>query len=86
MSSPARLLVLRALLAAPSATRADVAAAGNLAARSAWGALRELEELGYVTVEGREVTGRGANHRYSVDRQRLDDDLEALVRWVLDPR
>jgi hypothetical protein len=81
-----RLLVLRFLLANPNASRVEVAEGSGAGAKSAWVAIRELEELGYVqTAPDTSAAGRTI-HRYSVDRELLSADMAAFVSWVLDPR
>lgn len=85
LSGPARLLVLRFVLAHPDSRRAEVVEGTGLGTDTGYKALRELQQIGFVTVTKDAGTGPGANHRYSVDGDRLRDDLAALVAWVLEP-
>lgn len=82
----ARLLVLRFLLANPGASRSDIVSGAGAGEKSAWVAVRELDELGYIaTVEATSTAGRTI-HRYTVNREQLQADMTEFVAWVLDPR
>jgi len=78
VSSTARVLVLRYLMAHPESTRTEIAEGSEQPRGSAWFALRELEELGYAV-----HTGTGRSYRYSIDSEKLRRDLLEFVEWTL---
>ncbi|WP_348004817.1 hypothetical protein [Pseudolysinimonas sp.] len=85
LSGPARLLVLRFVINHPESRKTEVVEATGLGTDTGYKALRELQHLGFVTVTKDAGTGPGANHRFSVDSERLTEDLAALVTWIMQP-
>lgn len=82
----ARLLVLRFLLANPGASRADIVAGAGAGESSAWVAVSELDELGYISRTPATSAAGRAMHRYTVNREQLQADMAEFVAWVLEPR
>ncbi len=82
IAGTARLAVLRYLLAHPASLRSAICADAGVSLASASVALRELEELGYVTADAAEPR-RGRTVRYTAQRDVLTDDLTAFMAWVL---
>lgn len=78
LSSTARVLVLRYLIAHPGSTRTEVAENAEMPRGSAWFALRELVELGYA-VHAR----AGRSYRYSIDAEQLRNDFNEFIDWTL---
>lgn len=82
IQNESRLACLRYLLTVPSATRPEVSSATGLTATTTMGALRELEELGFVTAS-RPPQQHGPRPRYQAHRDVVTSDLLTLVSWVL---
>lgn len=82
ISGHARMTVLRFLLDNPGSSRPGIVAGTGVSQGSASVALRELEELGYVTADV-EAPRKGRSVRYSANRGVLTDDLTAFVAWML---
>lgn len=82
IQNEARLGILRFLLQAGTATRADINAATGLTVSTAVVAIRDLEQAGYITTN---VEGDRAGRRveYTIDRQKLTADLFDFMAWLL---
>lgn len=82
ISGHARMSVLRFLLDNPSSSRPGIVAGTGVSLGSASVALRELEELGYVTADV-DAPRKGRTVRYTANRGVLTDDLTAFMAWML---
>jgi hypothetical protein len=78
----ARVLALRFVLSAPGSTRSEVAVGAGMSVPAAQVALRELEELGYITTD---IAGprNGRRIRYTAVPGSVGQDLDALKSWLL---
>jgi DNA-binding transcriptional ArsR family regulator len=74
--------VLRFLLDNPDSSRTSIVSGTGVSQGSASVALRELEELGYVTADI-EGPRKGRSVRYVANRGVLTDDLTAFMAWML---
>lgn len=82
VSGTSRLIALHWLLEHAGSTRSELADATGLTASAARFALRELEQLGYVTADIRGAR-KGRVIRYTATRPVLTDDLTAFVAWLI---
>ncbi|MFK4728168.1 winged helix-turn-helix domain-containing protein [Agromyces mediolanus] len=80
LSGAARASVLRHVAQHPRASHTEIVASTGVSRGSATTALRDLEELGYLVVDGPRE-GRVVRYR-AVDDQ-LSADLAALGDWLL---
>ncbi|OAZ41443.1 hypothetical protein A9Z40_01840 [Microbacterium arborescens] len=70
---------MRYLMSVPSATTPEVIEATGLSKATTRSAVREIEELGYLTIE----RGRGTRpDRISMARESMRSDLEMLLRYA----
>lgn len=80
ISGAARATVLRYVLKNPRASHTEIVASTGVSRGSATTALRDLEALGYLHVDG---PRQGRIVRYRADESSIASDLTAVHDWFL---
>jgi len=83
VSGPARLSTLRFVLDHSATTRPTIVAGLHISSESVAVALRELEQLGYISGSVDAPHRNGRSVRYTANREAFADDLALLVKWIL---
>jgi DNA-binding transcriptional ArsR family regulator len=83
LQNPTRVMVIRFVLAHPSATRQDVVDGTGAAVAPVYRALAALERAGYLSADATRGERSGRTVHYSADRVRLSTDAGALFGWLV---